>query len=1178
MLMNKRTLLIGLAVASFCTAQQATAQLTNEAWYHLGEVADYYADSTTNSRRIGSAYSHVPWNNPAYGGNFSGIITPTGVGGPLGTSGYTSSASLRAGRFGTMICTMWNAAGYAPPIKDWFVEITVQPWGKGYVWGSSGAWILTVNSSRGLGVRVWDDGNQQYYVGTILESPNVDVGNPVPIDTNSWTHLAMVNDNGNVTFYVNGVANGTIPGGAVSAPAGDLQFGRDNAGFDGLMDEARVCTFAPGTFTTNYFLLPPPGPQIVGQPQDASAWDGGATPFTVSPVINPALTYQWRRNDANVAGGNAATLYLPQVATANSGEKYACVLSANSLSVTSATATLTVVTPNAADVNAYRDAVMAEPSLLAYFPVDDCLGTTVTNRKDAAKSGTWEVGITPTYDGRTNRAFGQRALMFNLNGNVQIPAEGAYDFSSGNGTIEALIYLDAGVPFDATVFAVGWDGQGTNYAVQASSDGSSIVCMNDTAGRLSWPAPQSLIGRKAHLAVVYSYTTNITVYLDGQSLGTKQQTGFGGAGMAPAWIGSIGASTMNRWAGAIDELSIYGTALSESTVQTHYSRYVYGTNVAAPSIVSQPGSKTLSAGAAPILSVKAAGTLPLSYLWKSNNVAIPGATSPLWTVVSTAGVASTATYTLSVVNSFGSVDSAPIVLTFVPATDAYPQAVLKDRPSSYWRLGETSGTLAADVAGFNDATYTGPLTLGQEGAISGDPNTAVLFSASGSAAEAPYTPTLNPTTPFSVEFFAKPSQSGQIQRCVIGSQNRDVGRSGYAIYQGLNGNFWEVHMGDASTVQIWLYGKDPVVAGQWYHVVLVYTPADTTAAARIYVNGLDNTDYVNSDLAGNFLANNSKPFDIGSRMGLGVPYNGTVDEVAWYNYALSPAQIKSHMSAGVPLKLNISKAANVVADSKPSGTPFNGLNNGATWAASDTGHNGVMRFVDTATTQVTVPTSTSFDGNTGTIMFWMRSAGAVGTGSEGAMIFDRRINGVGYVFVLADDGTLFLQSNPTAANSFYSATAIADNAWHHIAISYDNQVGGNVLLYIDGALNQISPNASAWSWPVGQQIELGLSHDVYWKKYNGLLDDVRLYNRILTDAEVTQAFGGNVVDANALIGRYNFDAAPTDGFRVGWSPSYGALQWSTSVTGSFTDLTGASNPYLVAPAGPQLYFRGKTSQ
>lgn len=873
-------LFFGLVLGASVLIQPASAAVTVQAWYPLGENVDYYADSTANARRLGSAYSHVPWNNPAYGGNFSGIITPTGVGGPLGTSGYTSTKSLRSGAWGTMICTMWNAAGYQPPTDNYFIEIWVQPHGKGYVYGTSGAWILRAG---GFGLRVKDNGDDtSSYVGT---ASGVDVGTPVLINTNAWTHLALVRDNGVSTYYVNGSVSG--PSDSSVLGTGDVQFGADNAGYDGLLDEARICTFDAGTFSTNYFLLRPLGPQILIQPQDAVVWNGGAAPFTVGAVIDPTVTYQWQRASTNLAGATAAALYLPQVSEADTAAQFQSILTANSISVTSSVATLTVLPNRTADVDFYRAAVTAEPSLVAYFTADNCLGATLTNVVDATRNGTVD-GVV-SYDGRTNRAFGQRAIAFTGNGNVQIPSNPAFEFSSGNGTIEAAVYLESGGAQDGTIFAWAYDGSPVGYALLASRDGSQLIYSNDSPALLSWPVPVSLIGRLAHVALVINNTTNVTVIVDGQSLGTKQQVGLGGASGAPAWIGALGTG-FRQFNGTIDEVAVYESTLSLNTLQVHYSRFVYGTNVSAPSIVSQPGDRTVLAGAAPILQVQVAGTLPISYQWTSNGIAIPGATSTRHTVAGGAA-ATTATYSLWATNAIGWTNSQPITLTFEAPAGAYANAVVQDHPSSYWRLGESSGTLAVDSAGYNDATYGGALTLGQPGPITTDPDTAVLLG--GGGASAPYTPVLNPATPYTVEFYAKPNDSGQRQTCVIGAQNRNVGRSGYAIYQGLNGNFWEVHMGDASTVQIWLFGKSPIVAGQWYHVALVYDPNDLTNAARIFVNGVDDTDYVESDLLGNFLPNNSVPFTIGTRNGA-LPFNGTMDEVAFYDYALSGTQISNH--------------------------------------------------------------------------------------------------------------------------------------------------------------------------------------------------------------------------------------------------------------------------------------------
>jgi len=1164
-----------MVLATFLVAQQAMAAVTVQAWYHLGEPGSYGTsalDASGNGRNISSAYSHVPPNNPAYGGNFMGIVSE-GVGGPLGNSGYTSTSSLRSGRWGTMICTMWGTVGiYNPPPTNYFMEIWVQPYGVGYVGGP--CWIFSSGQSGGYVLRV--DGNSSF-VGTIIGAN--DVGDPVPIDTTSWTHLAMVNDNGVTTFYVNGVPSGASDTGNATKPAGDIFFGNPNAwqGFDGLIDEARICTFDPGTFSTSDFLLRPAGPNILTQPQSATVWEGGSAIFTVSAALDASLTYKWRRGGATmteIPGATAATYRLPQAALTDSGAVFDCVLANLGGSQTSSVATLTVLPRKTTDVDYYRAGVTSEASLAAYFPVDYCTGTVVTNVADATRAHDGALELNATYDGQTNHAFGQLALSFNADGDVQIPKDAAYEFSSGNGTVEALVYMSTATGSDPTIFSVATDGGDLYYALQASRDGGSLLLSTNSAvaaGRLSWPVP-NLIGRLAHIAVVFDHGTNVTPYVDGMPLATKNQA-FGPGTGSPAWIGSLGTGmTLYRWQGTIDELAVYTSALPMTTVQTHYSRFVYGTNIVAPSIVSQSTSKTgLLAGGSPALVVKASGTLPLNYQWKSNDVAIVGATSPTLTLSHTK--VGTATYILEVQNSVGTNMTDPIVLTFVAPPAGYATTVMNDSPAAFWRLAEGVGATAVDSAGLNDGAYgASGVTYGVPG-IPGESATAVYFGGSPGRALVPYSPTLNPNGSFTVEFWAKPDNYSAAWVNPLSSLNRPSRDSGYEFYLGGNYPGWEFHTSPGG-YSMMMGDGNVATAGTWYHVVGVYNTSLTPPRIHLYVNG-EITEADSDNNWGDFVPNSVKGFYIGSRSDDVRYFLGAMQNVAFYNYALTTEQIRSHVTKGMPLTLSLAKTSGIVVDSKPSGTPHHGVNHGATWAASNGSRSGVMQFVDTNSTQITVPTTADFDSTTGTIMFWMRSAGAGGSGSDGAMILDRRTT-AGNVVVLYNDGTLFMQASGSA-NTFHSATVLADDAWHHVTIVYDTQGTGTVTVYVDGSLDSVNANTAAWSWPAGQQIELGVSHDGYWMKFNGFLDDVRFYNRMLDNTEVNQAVGGSLVDTAALVGRYNFDAPPVDGMSISWVPLYGTLQWSPTVPGTFLDLPGATTPYLVVPSGAQMYFRSKIS-
>ena len=159
---------------------------------------------------------------------------------------------------------------------------------------------------------------------------------------------------------------------------------------------------------------------------------------------------------------------------------------------------------------------------------------------------------------------------------------------------------------------------------------------------------------------------------------------------------------------------------------------------------------------------------------------------------------------------------------------------------------------------------------------------------SGDLAVVPYSPAINPNGAFSIEFWAKPSVSGQNSLAVLASQNRNTGRAGYAAYQGLNGSFWEVHLGTGETVMNLSGGPSPV-AGRWDHIVATW---DGNATAALYVNG----ELIGTLASGPFRPNLSVPLEIGSRFNGGIPYNGTVDEVALYGHALTLERVKAHFS------------------------------------------------------------------------------------------------------------------------------------------------------------------------------------------------------------------------------------------------------------------------------------------
>jgi hypothetical protein len=213
--------------------------------------------------------------------------------------------------------------------------------------------------------------------------------------------------------------------------------------------------------------------------------------------------------------------------------------------------------------------------------------------------------------------------------------------------------------------------------------------------------------------------------------------------------------------------------------------------------------------------------------------------------------------------------------------------------------------------------------------------------------------------------------------------------------------------------------------------------------------------------------------------------------------------------------------------------------------------------------QITVPPHADFDSSKGTIAFWMKTAGNdLNFGDFAAIIFDRRTDN-GDVITMVDDGTLFVQaySHNFHANQFATTNTVNDDQWHHVAYVYDQGVSGFIRFYVDGQLAASNPNSGPWSWDPAQELELGKSNNNYWRRFNGYLDDVQFYGRILSAAEVVQSMTlGPSISIQKI------------GANVQLTWPRGTLLEATDVTGPWTT-NSATSPYSVGPAGAKKFFR-----
>jgi chitodextrinase len=179
-----------------------------------------------------------------------------------------------------------------------------------------------------------------------------------------------------------------------------------------------------------------------------------------------------------------------------------------------------------------------------------------------------------------------------------------------------------------------------------------------------------------------------------------------------------------------------------------------------------------------------------------------------------------------------------------------------------------------------------------------------------------------------------------------------------------------------------------------------------------------------------------------------------------------------------------------------SGTGNNGTIANGTWSTS--GHTGGALSFNGTSTLVTIPDSASLDlTNSLTLEAWVNPS-ALGTAWR-CVLFKEQPNDMIYSLYANQNTTRPIGQVFTGGieqNSTGSA-ALTLNAWAHLAVTYD---GTALKLYVNGTLVHTTLVTGALPTSTGP---LHMGGDSVWGEwFKGLIDDVRVYNVALTQAQI----------------------------------------------------------------------------
>ena len=233
-----------------------------------------------------------------------------------------------------------------------------------------------------------------------------------------------------------------------------------------------------------------------------------------------------------------------------------------------------------------------------------------------------------------------------------------------------------------------------------------------------------------------------------------------------------------------------------------------------------------------------------------------------------------------------SVQSAPPAA----ASSTYPDVVMSDSPTMYWRLGESSGSVAFDqTSNHRDGAYLREPVLGVPGAIAGDTDTSVLF---GHRTFMRWIPDFRYKGTFTVEAWVRPERAkGEQFFFSTGTYGFQLGLS-----QDPDGTRWiRVDTGNGHNWWgNWGIGY-PYRLGHWLHIVVWYGPV----AGAVFVNGQVMSGLPNIWGTPLLFAPGHPVVVGGERGNPHAWFAGEVDEVAVYTHGLPGDRVLAHYEAGI---------------------------------------------------------------------------------------------------------------------------------------------------------------------------------------------------------------------------------------------------------------------------------------
>ena len=422
----------------------------------------------------------------------------------------------------------------------------------------------------------------------------------------------------------------------------------------------------------------------------------------------------------------------------------------------------------------------------------------------------------------------------------------------------------------------------------------------------------------------------------------------------------------------------------------------------------------------------------------------------------------------------------------------------------------TTATTVEDVAGNNDGTIYGAIPargiIGQAMEFDGVDDYIPISSFTYNSTETEITVATWFNTTASANNILASYDRNEYWRLEIGGNAAATNKIGMSFFT--NGG------------QIDNFGSSTTVTdGEWHHVVFVFN----NGTADLYVDGVKENTISSGTALGSgstrygFLGVGSEASSFDATKGPTDYHSGLLDDFRMYNKALTEEEILGLYSATKPSSMSSSTDELVTSGLAGHWSFDDGTINGTTVTdVSGSGNNGTL-IGNTNQAAGKIREALLFDGDGDVVntnirpneidstpvsfFAWVKIAsGAAVDGRQ--KIFSGYAGGADrWDFEYISDKLRFAAYG--AGVTAVGATTLNEDTWYHVGFVWTP--GQDVKLYFNGAEDG-SNAVSNSSLDVGVSFHIGGRAGLSEKEWEGLIDDVRIYNRALTEEEITQLY------------------------------------------------------------------------